>query len=810
MRRRLRESTPVRGGDAGPGPVTPLGAAGRGLRAAEAGEDAEEDAGLRALTPFQQAQQRALPADDPGSAAFLENCFFLADAHSVPPTEHRDGIAEADRLLFFSPATVPVARQISFLRCLSALTSFCSLFTYDAIDVVAFEHYRVACAFLGDLAFYLAGPVAEPVATLRQRLRNTVLRFRLLHGSYALVRRRTLGPGAARLAPAAGRHDLVAAFTAVGEQLVALSAPAPAAAGPRTVPGLLTAAPGVDRLFLPLPLALVSTPSAALGPAASPVGYAVPTPPAFAARAAAAGPAPDVLVSTAGPPLSTAAAGAAGDTAGMAAGISNNTLGSSSTDISSAAGAAAAAAAAAAASAVPLRHYVALTHLLMAQTGGASGNLTGCIMCDDAVVCTLMDVELTATVLAAVRHLRAAARTDGVASGCPLVFVDDEHVARARSAAQPLTDAPGPAPASPAWAPLSASLAPRSPSRERDTPPPRLRASTPAGTSTCTTTTTTTTTTPGLTTPLRAHGRSPGQTPTPLRRTPRPLTADSDSTSSSTSSGVWVEDDDEDGGGDEEGDGCADDDGSEEAEAEETARLAAEAGLVPLGLAWVSYGHAAMAVLMDVAHIRSREHVKALLRAVQPELTRLDNCVAAQQAARAAPAPALAQSLGAGGSGGLGGLGGAGEPPQSPHSSLRQSQGAGGGAATMQLESSQWLIHDRCSGKLTQNVPADAPDAEHVAAFVALAGVAHDTLALSVALPNALEPRQVVPADYAQDRVDQVYLRKKNGTILSSQLLGKETHWFTHLQATTHERNADSVSWYRNNAFINNPDGQFF
>lgn len=801
MRRRLRESTPVRGGDALPDPVTPLGAAGRGfgvvtevaeateaeeaqqLVAEEGIEDEGETEGVpvpRELTPFQQAQQRALPADDPDTAAFLENCFFLADAHSVPPTEYRDGIAETDRLLFFSPATVPVARQIAFLRCLSALTSFCSLFTYDAIDVVAFEHYRVACAFLGDLAFYLAGPVAEPVATLRQRLRNTVLRFRLLHGSYALVRARTLGPGAARLAPAAGRHDLVTAFTAVGEQLVALSAPAPAAAGPRTVPGLVTAAPGVDRLFLPLPLALVATPNAALGPAAAPVGYAVPTPPAFAARTAGYA-APDVLVSTAtAVPAIPRGASSASDVSASGASVGGgNGTGA----------AAGAAAASAAASAVPLRHYVALNHLLMAQTGGASGNLTGCIMCDDAVVCTLMDAELTATVLAAVRHLRGAARTAGFASGFPLVFVDTEHVDRARTAAQLLTD---PSPLAPARSP------PLSPttgggSSSRDVLPP-LSASTPAGTSTSTTTT-------PFTTPLRAHVRSPGQTPTPLRRTPRPLSGDSYSA-------------------EDEGDGYDDDDDNESDESEddaETARLAAEAGLVPLGLAWVSYSHVAMAVLMDVAHIRRRDHVKALLRAVQPELTLLDNCVAEQQAARAAPAPALAQSLGASGVGGVGvgGIGGSvgvgvGGAPQSPHGGLRQSQGAGGAAPNMQLESSQWVIHDRCSGKLTQNVPADAPDAEHVAAFVALAGVAHDTLALSVALPNALEPRQVVPADYAQDRVDQVYLRKKNGTILSSQLLGKETHWFTHLQATTHERNADSVSWYRNNAFINNPDGQFF
>ena len=277
-----------------------------------------------------------------------------------------------------------------------------------------------------------------------------------------------------------------------------------------------------------------------------------------------------------------------------------------------------------------------------------------------------------------------------------------------------------------------------------------------------------------------------------MRRTPPPLlTRESDED-------VY---EDREEGGEEEGE---EEDDEEVAAQEEIARLAEEAGLVPLGLAWVSYGHVALAVLMDVAHIRSRAHVKALLRAVQPELTLLDNHVAAQQAARAAPAPALAQSVGAGGAGGAGGA------PQSPHGGLRQSVGAGGAAPSMQLESSQWVIHDRCSGKLTQNVPADTPDAEHVAAFVALAGVAHDTLALSVALPNALEPRQVVPADYAEDRVDQVYLRRKNGTILSSQLLGKATHWFTHLQATTHERNADSVSWYRNNAFINNPDGQFF
>ena len=798
MRRRLKESTPSRSGIGVPTAVTPLGSTGRSLSALEAetedatgldGEGAavveggEEgaDAGVPELTPFQQAQQRVLPRDDPNTAAFLENCFFMADAHSVPPTEYRDGIADTDRLLFFSPATVPVARQISFLKCLSALTSFCSLFTYDAIDVVAFEHYRVAYAFLGDLAFYLAGPVDEPVATLRQRLRNTVLRFRLLHGSYRLVRHKTLGPGADRLAPAAGRRDLVAVFVAIGEELVAMSAPTPAAAGPRTVPGLLTAAPGVDRLFLPLPLALVSTPNPALGPAASPVGYAVPTPPVFAARSGYA--APDVLVSTAAAatPLRGSSSGPGSGGGGVdgsgSSGSGSGSGGGSSNSNNSSYGAGAMAAA------VPLRHYVALNHLLMAHTGGTSGNLTGCIMCDDAVVCTLMDVELTATVLAAVRHLRGGARTDGFASGFPLVFVDNEHVEKARSAAQLLTD-----PVSPSLsASLSPARTPRSSSMSSDSAH-RLRASTPAFSTTSTTTTSSTTTT----TPLRAGGRSPGQTPTPLRRTPPPLlTRESD--------GDVYEDREE--GGEEEGE---EEDDEEVAAQEEIARLAEEAGLVPLGLAWVSYGHVALAVLMDVAHIRSRAHVKALLRAVQPELTLLDNHVAAQQAARAAPAPARAQSVGAGGAGGAGGA------PQSPHGGLRQSVGAGGAAPSMQLESSQWVIHDRCSGKLTQNVPADTPDAEHVAAFVALAGVAHDTLALSVALPNALEPRQVVPADYAEDRVDQVYLRRKNGTILSSQLLGKETHWFTHLQATTHERNADSVSWYRNNAFINNPDGQFF
>lgn len=109
-----------------------------------------------------------------------------------------------------------------------------------------------------------------------------------------------------------------------------------------------------------------------------------------------------------------------------------------------------------------------------------------------------------------------------------------------------------------------------------------------------------------------------------MRRTPPPLlTRESD--------GDVYEDREE--GGEEEGE---EEDDEEVAAQEEIARLAEEAGLVPLGLAWVSYGHVALAVLMDVAHIRSRAHVKALLRAVQPELTLLDNHVAAQQAARAA------------------------------------------------------------------------------------------------------------------------------------------------------------------------------
>ena len=265
-------------------PGTPLNASVRrsvevnaNRRSVEAGNNSSSRRSVEASSLARSADARDSPSLRRRSASFeeiprysnsefLSNCFFMADEYSIPPADGKDdGITNDFRVLFFSVGSVPVETQINVIRAVKALTDLAQAFSKDPVDVVAFDNYRVACAQLGSLRLCLFGPINEPISSLRQRLRNLVLSFRLLHGSFKLVKR-MLFRKREDLPPSETRRDLVSCFHDIGTELLSMSSPSNNFFSNRSVvPGVNPGAKGVDKIFLPIPYSMMSVPNSAVG-----------------------------------------------------------------------------------------------------------------------------------------------------------------------------------------------------------------------------------------------------------------------------------------------------------------------------------------------------------------------------------------------------------------------------------------------------------------------------------------------------------------------------------------------------------------